>query len=277
MFGLGFTYDPQTNMIYADCEAVDASCTLADGISVLTPPNLDHHPNPRGFPMNVHKVQESVNHIHTRQPGWQTTLHLICKFHHTSESVIIWYQDLAMHEVIEHFEQDGQLTDLQYGMPHPYFIPLGLQYQRTGNRSMVNGAGLTVPINGSMDDWCQYMAHHFHPGGLNLTSSIIMDMLFRTQDNPYWLLRGEDALFTWLNKFPLVLPIPNACMSPEVFNNTDMPMTPDEAMTLDENMAEPVPNGADDEATMADKSAAKDVNITSELDNTHLAIGYNTS
>ncbi|PBK79737.1 hypothetical protein ARMGADRAFT_1040593 [Armillaria gallica] len=98
----------------------------------------------------------------------------------------------------------------------------------------------------------------------------------QTQDNPYWLLCGKDALFTWLNKFPPALPIPNDCMSPEIFNNADMPTTPDMAITLDENMAKPAPNGTNNEATMADVSVAKDVNIALEL-NTHLVMGYNTS
>lgn len=378
------------------------------------------------------------------------TLWLICEFHRISESIIMRYRDLAMNEVIEHFERDDRLTDLQCSMPRLYFVPLDPRYRCTGNGSVANGAGLAAPINGSLDDWCQYMAHHFRPGGLNPTGGIIMDMSYhvsyasvwgmvllrflhpsnaknfyarylagiifcpryyvdfiwrwnrdrtgelpisvaagspilrrmvyhgagenlaeldvirhlascaitqemldnaypwalawidqhnsvhfrdvnrqlelerqsrltqygtpmiadafsgwwspdigdahriwallyyeqyeyqpnsrvQTQDNPYWLLRGEDASFTWLNEFPLVTPIPNPRMSPKPFDD-DVPMTPDMTMALDEDNAEPMPNGADDEADMADdNSAAKDAEIVSELDNTHLALGYNTS
>lgn len=150
IFGPGFTYDPQTNMMYTDCEVVDVSCALADGVSVPTPSNLDCCPNLRGFSINICEVQESINHIHTRQPRWQMTLCLICEFHRISESVIMRYWDLAMHEVIEHFKWDGRLTGLQCGMPHPYFIPLDPWYWHTGNRSIANGAGLAAPVNGSM-------------------------------------------------------------------------------------------------------------------------------
>ncbi|KAK0240622.1 hypothetical protein EDD85DRAFT_950471 [Armillaria nabsnona] len=103
------------------------------------------------------------------------------------------------------------------------------------------------------------------------------------QENPFWLLRGEDAAFAWLNEFPPSLPIPNAAMSPEPDDDVDIPMTPDKASNLNDTITEPAPNGAADEATMentqeseyAPKATTPD--IATELDKTHLATGYNTS
>lgn len=66
-------------------------------------------------------------------------------------------------------------------------------------------------------------------------------------------------------------------MSPEVFNDANVPMTSDEVTTLDKNIAKPMPKGTNNEPTIVDESMAKDVDIASELDNTHLAMGYNTS
>ncbi len=85
------------------------------------------------------------------------------------------YQDLAMHKVIIQFEQDDYLLNLYDSQPHPYFVSLELRYCCTGNGSVASGAGLVAPINGSLDDWCQYTMHYFHPGGLNPMSGIIID------------------------------------------------------------------------------------------------------
>lgn len=65
-------------------------------------------------------------------------------------------------------------------------------------------------------------------------------------------------------------------MSPEHADDIDVPMTPNETTILDDNTAEPVPNGAADDANEPDaKDAVPD--IVMELDKTHLASGYNTS
>lgn len=186
MFGPGFTYDPRTNIMYTDREAVDVARALAEGYEFLIPPNMRRRPNPRGFPMNVREVQETASYVHTRQVGWQATLRLLCEFHRIAESVIIRYRDLSMHEVIDLFEHDERLTDLRATMPCPYFIPLDPVYRRTGNGSVAAGAGLAAPANGSIDDWCQYTAHHFRPNGLNPTGGIIMDMSYRVSYASVW-------------------------------------------------------------------------------------------
>ncbi len=112
MYGPRFTYNPQMNIMYTDREAVDATQAMAEGMEFLLPLNMSRRPNPRGFPMNVREVQETINYIHTHQSGWQAMLHLVCEFHQIVESVIMRYRDLAMHEVLEHFERDERLYDL---------------------------------------------------------------------------------------------------------------------------------------------------------------------
>ncbi|PBK93506.1 hypothetical protein ARMGADRAFT_1079818 [Armillaria gallica] len=175
MYGLGFTYDPCTNTMYTDREAVEAAQALAEGLEYSPTDTTTTQPNPRGFLMNIQEVQETVTYIHMRQPGWQSTLRLISEFNRISEAIVLRYRDLAMHKVIESFERDHMLQDLRQGMRRPYFIELDDRYQVTSRGSMANRAGLPDPVNGTLDDWCQYTAHHFCPGGMNPAGGIIMD------------------------------------------------------------------------------------------------------
>lgn len=199
MYGPGFTYDSRTNVMYTDQEAVDAARAMADGVVYATPRNIDQRPNPRGFPMNRREVQESVTFVHMRQNGWQATLRLLCEFHRISEAVILRYRDLSMHEVIEHFERDNRLRDLQRGMLRPYFIELNPRCRVTGEGSVGSGTGVLCPVNGTLDDWCQYVAHHFRPGGLNPACGVIMDTSYRVSYTSMWglvllrLLHPNDA------------------------------------------------------------------------------------
>ncbi len=105
-------YNPHTNIVYTDHEAVDAAQAMAAGLDYPTPSDISRRLNPRGFPMNVCEVQESVTYIHMRQVRWQSTLRLLCEFHCISESVILHYRDLSMHEIIEQFECNNRLHDL---------------------------------------------------------------------------------------------------------------------------------------------------------------------
>lgn len=182
-----------------DREAVDAAGTMAKGLEYMTPHNMERRPNPRGFPMNRHEVQESVTYIHMHQPRWQGTLCLLCEFHCISESVMLRYQDLSMHEVIEHFECDHRLQDLRHGMLQPYFVALDLRYRVTGAGSINGSTGILCPVDSTLDDWCQYVAHHFRPGGLNPACGIIMDTSHRVSYTSTWgmvllqLLHPDDA------------------------------------------------------------------------------------
>lgn len=91
MYGLGFTYDPCTNTMYTDREAVKAAQVLTEGLEYSPTDTTTTRPNPRGFPMNVREVQETVMYIHMCQPGWQSTLRLISEFNQISEAVVLRY------------------------------------------------------------------------------------------------------------------------------------------------------------------------------------------
>ncbi len=66
-------------------------------------------------------------------------------------------------------------------------------------------------------------------------------------------------------------------MSPKP-NDDDVPMTPNEALTLDDTTAKPAPNCATNEVeAMDDTAKAMTPDIVTGLDQMHLALGYNTS
>ncbi|SJL16372.1 uncharacterized protein ARMOST_19894 [Armillaria ostoyae] len=186
MYGPGFTHDPRTNIMYTDREAVEASRMLADGAVVPVPVDMADQLNPRGFPMNVREVQESATFVHMRRPGWQGVLHLLWEFHRISTSVVMRYRDLSMHEVVEVFEKDDRLAVLAQRLLHPYFIPIDPQYLHTGSGTTANGVGLATPVNGTLDDWCQYTAHHFRLNGLNPTSEVMMDTSYHVSFASIW-------------------------------------------------------------------------------------------
>lgn len=175
MYSPGFLHDLHTNIMYTDQEAIDTAGYLADGMAVPTPADMDGCPNLRGFPMNIYEVQESAVFVYMHRPEWQAMLRLLWEFHQISMSVIGWYCDLSMHEVVEIFEKDNRLQVLVQGLLHPYFIPINSRFLRTGPGSIANGAGLPTLVNGSLDDWCCYAAHHFWLNGPNPTSRILMD------------------------------------------------------------------------------------------------------
>ncbi|PBK97564.1 hypothetical protein ARMGADRAFT_1027056 [Armillaria gallica] len=58
------------------------------------------------------------------------------------------------------------------------------EFLRTG--SLAGGAGVVVPTNGTLDDWCQYAAHHLRAGSLNPTSGLIMDTSNRVSFASIW-------------------------------------------------------------------------------------------
>ncbi len=50
----------------------------------------------------------------------------------------------------------------------------------------MGGAGLPPPGNATLDNWCQYTAHHFHPGGVNSPNGITMDLSHRVSYASIW-------------------------------------------------------------------------------------------
>ncbi len=124
MYGPGFTYDRKNNIMYVDMEAVDAAKAFAQQLDYPLPHRMGARPNPRGFPMTVCEVRESIRYITTRMPKWQNVLRLLAEFQRISTSVIARYRDLAMHDVTEQFQTDPRLGNLADNLPPPVYIPL---------------------------------------------------------------------------------------------------------------------------------------------------------
>ncbi|KAK0445660.1 uncharacterized protein EV420DRAFT_1648376 [Desarmillaria tabescens] len=91
-----------------------------------------------------------------------------------------------MHDVIEQFQMDRCMGELANDLPPPAHIPLDRAYRRPGSSNIAGGAGMVPPVNGTIDDWCQYAAHHFRPGGLNPPSGITMDLSYRVSYASIW-------------------------------------------------------------------------------------------
>ncbi len=185
MYGPGFTYDRKNNIMYADMEAVDAAKAFAQQLDYPLPHRMGARPNPQGFPMTVREVRESIRYITTRMPKWQNVLRLLAKFQRISTSVIARYRDLAMHDVTEQFQMDPRLGNLADNLPPPVYIPLDRAYRSTGGNTG-GGAGLPIPVNGTIDEWCQYAAHHFRPGGLNPPAGLTMDLSHHVSYATVW-------------------------------------------------------------------------------------------
>ncbi len=136
--------------------------------------------------MTVWEVHESIRYIHNKAPRWQSVLRLLAEFHRIATSVIAHYRDLSMHDVIEQFNLDRRLADANNELPAPPFVPLDQKYRRGGGGSLIGGAGLPPPVDATLDDWCQYVAHHFRPGGVNSPNSITMDLSYRVSYASVW-------------------------------------------------------------------------------------------
>ncbi len=95
---------------------MDTVKALEEGMTIPVLPDMANQPNPRGFPMNVCEVHESIMFIHMCCPGWQAMLRLLWEFQQITTSIIGWYHDLAMHKVVEIFEKDDQLHVLAQGL-----------------------------------------------------------------------------------------------------------------------------------------------------------------
>ncbi|PBK70534.1 hypothetical protein ARMSODRAFT_1018061 [Armillaria solidipes] len=186
MYGPGFTYDRRNNIMYADTEAVEAAKSFAARAEYPLPNRMGARPNPRGFPMSIYEVRESIRYILSRMPKWQNVLRLLAEFQRISTSVIARYRDLAMHEVTEQFQRDPRLGELANGLPPPPYIPLDRAYRSPSGGNIAGGAGLTIPVDAMIDEWCQYAAHHFRPGGLNPPAGLTMDLSHRVSYATVW-------------------------------------------------------------------------------------------
>ncbi len=91
-----------------------------------------------------------------------------------------------MHEVNEQFMKDPRLEELANDLPAPPYIPLDRVYRSPDGGNTGGGARLTIPVNGTINEWCQYAAHHFRPGGLNLPAGLTMDLSYRVSYASVW-------------------------------------------------------------------------------------------
>ncbi|PBK79063.1 hypothetical protein ARMGADRAFT_1041066 [Armillaria gallica] len=165
MYRPGFTYDHHQNIVYTDNKAVEAARALS---------NRQEFPIPHR--MGFWEVRESIHYIHNKAPHWQSVLGLLVEFHRITTSIIVRYRDLSMHDVIKQFHSDRRLTEVGNNLPAPPFVPIDLRYRCSGGGSSMSGAGLPPPGDATLDDWCQYAAHHFRPGGVNSPNGITMDL-----------------------------------------------------------------------------------------------------
>lgn len=128
-----------------------------------------------------------VGEIRGRHPRWKDSLRLLGEFHRISLSVRITHRDLTMQTVIDRCA--GEWADIltQYHqLEPPPFIPLASGNTVTNVKGSNHGAGLVRPINGTLEDWCQYAAHHFRPGGRSTPIGIGMDMVSRVSYPHMW-------------------------------------------------------------------------------------------
>ncbi len=116
--------------------------------------------------------------------------------------------------------------------------------------------GWWSPDDGDMHRLCTltyYKRYEYQPSGH-----------IHTQVNQYWLLCGEDVLFTWLNEFPPSIPTP---LPLEPDNAAPMSLD-DDATVFNTNIAEATLNGATDDVNLDSDIPTPD--LASDLNNTHI-------
>ncbi|KAK0432704.1 hypothetical protein EV421DRAFT_1742096 [Armillaria borealis] len=135
-------------------------------------------------------------------------------------------------------EMDPRLGNLADNLPPPVYIPLERAYHLSGGGNTVGGAGLPIPVDGTIDDWCQYVAHHYRPGGLNPPTGLMMDLSYREMiDSAYpwamiwvdqhqsihfqdWYHHLEDSRLQRLEQFgvPQIIPELQGWWTPDIGN-----------------------------------------------------------
>lgn len=118
-----------------------------------------------------------VGKICGHHPHWKDSLRLLREFHHISLLVRLHHWDLTMQTVLDMFAGDWADIGAQYQqLEPPPLIPLAPGNAMTNTKGSNHGAGLVQLVNGTLDDWCQYAAHHFCLGGRSTPIGIGMDM-----------------------------------------------------------------------------------------------------
>ncbi|SJL16305.1 uncharacterized protein ARMOST_19825 [Armillaria ostoyae] len=92
-----------------------------------------------------------------------------------------------MQTVIDQFGNNwGDILELHHQLEPPPFVPLVPNNAVTNIKRANHGARLVCPANGTLDEWCQYAAHHFRPGGHSTPIGIGMDTASRVSYPHMW-------------------------------------------------------------------------------------------
>ncbi|PBK84508.1 hypothetical protein ARMGADRAFT_1037008 [Armillaria gallica] len=145
-----------------------------------------------------------------------------------------------MQTVIDQFIADwSNILELYHQFKPPPFMPLASNNIVTNAKGANHGAGLVFPINGTLDEWCRYAAHHFHPAGRSTPIGIRMDMASQFH-------LGENYVYTWLSECP-----PPWDMPPLSPHQPTPKEVPGDIGTMDTNMTSNNLLGMADEEDMA--------------------------
>ncbi|PBK65441.1 hypothetical protein ARMSODRAFT_1022250 [Armillaria solidipes] len=187
MLGPGLLYVCKYNVVLAHSEAVGAAHALEGGKAIHPPSSLELQPNPRGFPMNIREITRMVRDICTRQPRWWNLLYLLADFHRIASNVRLEYCDLTMQTAVIRLDDEWADIRAQFdSMDPPDFIPLPQSCLTSNPHNANHSTGLVCPINGTIDQWYHYIAHHMHPGGRSTPSGIGMDTSFQVSIPHTW-------------------------------------------------------------------------------------------
>ncbi len=187
MYGPGFLYLKRHNVILVNNEAVDATQILNRGQSYRLPPGMPQQVNPHRFPMMPHEACRMVGEIQGHHPHWKDSLCLLGEFDCISSSVQITHRDLTMQTVIDRCAREWADILTQYHqLEPPPFIPLTPGNAMTNVKGSNHRTGLVHPINSTLEDWCQYTAHHFRLGGRSTPISIGMDTVSQVSYPHMW-------------------------------------------------------------------------------------------
>ncbi len=92
-----------------------------------------------------------------------------------------------MQTVIDQFAGNWADMSTQFQqLEPPLFIPLASGNAMINVKGSNHGARLVHPVNGTLNDWCQYAAHHFRLGGRSIPIGIGMDTASRVSYPHMW-------------------------------------------------------------------------------------------
>ncbi|KAK0485573.1 hypothetical protein EDD18DRAFT_1111373 [Armillaria luteobubalina] len=187
MLGPGFLYICKYNVVLTNTKAMNAIWAFDSGRGLHPPLGMSQWPNPQGFPMKIREMHGMVCDIKGRQSCWRTDLYLLGEFFWISSTMRLEYRDMAMQATLMRFNNTWSDIHEQFkSLDPPEFIPMPTACVTSNPHSANYGTGLVRPINGTIDDWCHYIAHHMHPGGCSTPSGIGMDTSFQVSIPHMW-------------------------------------------------------------------------------------------